>query len=119
MSPACSIKWSSGTRCLGAARDGGINVIGLSAPEPALLSGIAPRRRDVLARCRAHFQSLIVLAPSIDIDSLDDVRRARAEASWRDYALLLDAFAARFFDCAPLIAARSSLRVDGTRAPPT
>ena len=107
-----------GHTVVGAARDGGINVIGLRGPEPALLSGIAPRRRDVLARCRAHFQSLIVLAPSTDIDSLDDVRRARAEASWRDYALLLDAFAAQFSDCAPYVAACSSLRVDGTRAPP-
>jgi glycosyltransferase A (GT-A) superfamily protein (DUF2064 family) len=51
------------------ARDGGINLIALRAPERELLSSIQPRQRDVLQRCRAYFDSLIVLEVSSDIDS--------------------------------------------------
>jgi hypothetical protein len=51
------------------AQDGGINLIALRAPERALLSTIRPRQRDVLARCRAYFSSLVVLDVSDDIDS--------------------------------------------------
>ncbi|MEK6374499.1 MAG: DUF2064 domain-containing protein [Acidobacteriota bacterium] len=51
------------------ARDGGINLIALRAPERELLSTIEPRQRDVLQRCRAYFGSLIVLEVSSDIDS--------------------------------------------------
>jgi len=50
------------------ARDGGINLIGLRAPERELLSAIQPRQRDVLQRCRAYFDSLVVLEVSSDLD---------------------------------------------------
>jgi glycosyltransferase A (GT-A) superfamily protein (DUF2064 family) len=49
--------------------DGGINLIALRAPERQLLWAMAPRQRDVLQRCRAYFDSLIVLEVSSDIDS--------------------------------------------------
>jgi hypothetical protein len=51
------------------ALDGGINLIALRAPERELLSAIQPRQRDVLQRCRAYFDSLIVLEVSSDLDS--------------------------------------------------
>lgn len=56
------------------ARDGGINLIALRAPERQLLWAIAPRQRDVLDRCRAYFgDSLTVLPESSDFDSVVDV----------------------------------------------
>ena len=65
--------------------DGGINLIALHAPERALLSAIRPRQRDVLARCRAYFASLVVLEVSSDIDSLDVDGWPLAEApAWVD-----------------------------------
>ena len=61
------------------ARDGGINLIALRAPERELLSSIQPRQRDVLQRCRAYFDSLIVLEVSSDIDSVAVDRLPLAE----------------------------------------
>ena len=50
--------------------DGGINLIALRAPERELLSAIRPRQRDVVERCRAYFDSLVVLAAVPDVDAL-------------------------------------------------
>ena len=50
--------------------DGGINLIALRAPERALLAAIRPRQRDVIERCRAHFDSLVVLDGASDVDGL-------------------------------------------------
>ena len=58
---------------VGAARDGGINFIALRAPERELLSSIAARQRDVLARCRAYFETLVVMPASPDIDTVADL----------------------------------------------
>jgi hypothetical protein len=63
------------------ADDGGINLIALRAPERALLSSIKPRQRDVIQRCRAYFDSLVVLGGAPDIDSLAVRRWPLAEAS--------------------------------------
>ena len=52
------------------ADDGGINLIALRAPERALLASIRPRQRDVLERCRAYFDSLLVLDAAPDVDAL-------------------------------------------------
>lgn len=53
------------------ARDGGINLIALRAPDRELLASLHPRQRDVLARCVAHFgDALVVLEGSEDVDSL-------------------------------------------------
>ena len=52
------------------ADDGGINLIALRAPERALLASIRPRQRDVLERCRAYFDSLLVLDAAPDVDSM-------------------------------------------------
>ncbi len=54
---------------VGPARDGGINFIALRAPEIELLSSIEPRQRDLLARCRAYFDSVFVFGVSIDVDA--------------------------------------------------
>ena len=50
------------------ADDGGINLIALRAPHRALLANIRPRQRDLLARCRAYFASLLVLGSAPDVD---------------------------------------------------
>jgi glycosyltransferase A (GT-A) superfamily protein (DUF2064 family) len=63
------------------AQDGGINLIALHAPERALLSALQPRQRDVLERCRAYFDSLVVLDVSSDIDSYAVDRLPVAEMS--------------------------------------
>ena len=52
------------------ADDGGINLIALRTPHRALLATIRPRQRDLLARCRAYFDSLIVLDAAADVDGL-------------------------------------------------
>ena len=66
------------------ARDGGINLIALRAPERELLASIEPRQRDVLARCRAYFgDGLVVLDASSDIDSLAVDRWPLAEVTLR------------------------------------
>lgn len=62
-------------------QDGGINLIALHAPERELLSAIQPRQRDVLQRCRAYFDSLIVLEVSSDIDSFAVGRLPLAEVA--------------------------------------
>ena len=59
--------------------DGGINLIALHAPERELLSTIRPRQRDVVARCRAYFSSLVVLDGGSDVDSLSVERWPVAE----------------------------------------
>jgi len=60
------------------AKDGGINLIALHAPERELLSTIQQRQSDVLERCRAYFRdSLIVLKESSDIDSYEELARPR------------------------------------------
>ena len=50
------------------AEDGGINLIALRAPERVLLSSIRPRQSDVLERCRAYFDTLVVLSSVADTD---------------------------------------------------
>jgi hypothetical protein len=53
------------------ADDGGVNLIALHAPERALLETIRPRQRDVVDRCRAYFQSLVVLSSAPDMDAVE------------------------------------------------
>ena len=65
------------------ARDGGINLIALRAPERALLSTIRPRGRDVFERCAAYFgEALAVLDVASDIDAtVRASRRSRGRFS--------------------------------------
>src|SRR5262249_27752553 len=62
------------------ADDGGINLIALHATERALLASIRPRQRDVLARCRAYFSTLIILDAAPDTDAFAVCRWPLAEA---------------------------------------
>ena len=62
------------------ARDGGVNLIGLSAPAHALLASI-----KIGQRCIDAFASAAILASVTDIDSPADLARAAHETAWRPY----------------------------------
>lgn len=66
-------------------RDGGINFIGLIAPESRLVSRFTPHRRDLVALCRRWFEHLVVLDAVTDVDSEAAMNLARRERAWRGY----------------------------------
>jgi glycosyltransferase A (GT-A) superfamily protein (DUF2064 family) len=72
-----------GVSVIAPARDGGINLIGLTSPERALLERFSPRRRDLVRLCRAHFRELVVLDTTTDVDSPSALADARNERAWR------------------------------------
>lgn len=57
-----------GSVVIAPARDGGVNLIGVGLDELAFLAAIVPRQRDLVARCRAHFEQLVVLEETVDVD---------------------------------------------------
>ena len=80
-------------------RDGGINYIGLIAPEPELLKQLEPRRRDLLDVCKRYFERIYVMRGAIDLDSNDALALARRDRAWR--ALLPALITVQPRNCAP------------------
>jgi glycosyltransferase A (GT-A) superfamily protein (DUF2064 family) len=74
-----------GVAVIAPARDGGINFIGLTSPDRALLERLTPRRRDLVRICREHLRTLVVLRVTTDIDSLSALDAARRERAWRAF----------------------------------
>lgn len=81
-----------GVSVIAPARDGGINFIGLTSPECAVLERFSPRRRDLVRLCREHFHELIVLRTTTDLDSPDALADARNERAWRGMLTPIAAF---------------------------
>jgi len=69
----------AGRSVIAPARDGGVNLIGLCAPERELLSTFTIRDRHLAKRCRAYFRTLDELPLSSDIDTLADFYAAVCE----------------------------------------
>jgi hypothetical protein len=63
---------------VGPARDGGVNFIGLTAMDAALLSRLTVRR------CRERCTRLVLLHAVTDLDSPASINAARNERAWRD-----------------------------------
>jgi uncharacterized protein len=83
-----------GGAALGPSPDGGVYLIGLSCPEAAVLSRIAPRRRDVFTECRRSLSGLQLLLPACaDLDGPGRARAilARHDEPWRNWRTLLAA----------------------------
>lgn len=76
-----------GISVIAPARDGGINFIGLTTPDRALLEQLTPRRRDLVRLCRAHLGALLVLRVATDIDSPSALDAARNERAWRGFVV--------------------------------
>jgi glycosyltransferase A (GT-A) superfamily protein (DUF2064 family) len=74
---------SRGIAVIAPARDGGINFIGLTSPDRALLERLTPHRRDLVRVCREHLGNVVVLRAMTDIDSLSSLDAARRERAWR------------------------------------
>lgn len=56
------------------ARDGGVNLIGLIADAPELLSSLRPRQRDAASRCQVALHA-VALPSSSDLDDIGDLSR--------------------------------------------
>lgn len=74
-----------GTPILAPARDGGVNLIGLTAPDPALLEQFAPNRADLARLCLARLPNAFLLEAATDVDSTRSLANARRESIWRGY----------------------------------
>lgn len=61
------------------ARDGGVNFLGITSVDRALLENLTTQR------CREHFARLLVVDPATDIDSTTALDAARREKVWRAY----------------------------------
>lgn len=57
-----------GSAVIAPSRDGGVNLIGLAAPHRELLESIRPRERDLVSRCRAAFERLVIVEGARDVD---------------------------------------------------
>jgi glycosyltransferase A (GT-A) superfamily protein (DUF2064 family) len=68
----------NGLTVIGPARDGGINFIGITAIDEALLENLTVRR------CRERCPRLVVLHAVTDLDSQRSLAAARNERAWRD-----------------------------------
>lgn len=102
-----------GVAVVGPARDGGVNFIGLTWPDRALLEKLTPRRRDLVALCRAHFASLLVLHAATDVDSAAALAFARNEKAWSEF------FTTRKSHFSPTLASSNFFAPPQTsRAPP-
>ena len=69
------------------ARDGGVNFIGLTAPDRTLLSQFSLHRRDLVRVCVARLPRLVVFAASTDLDSPSALAAARRERAWLPFVL--------------------------------
>ncbi|HEX2059763.1 MAG TPA: DUF2064 domain-containing protein [Thermoanaerobaculia bacterium] len=74
-----------GRAVIAPARDGGVNFIGLTSPNRALLEQLAPHRRDLVALCERHLDRVVVLETTTDVDSPSSLKFARHEKAWRPY----------------------------------
>ncbi|HYH09495.1 MAG TPA: DUF2064 domain-containing protein [Thermoanaerobaculia bacterium] len=74
-----------GVAVIAPARDGGVNFIGLTSPNRALLEQLAPRRRDLVALCREQLRDLLVLDTTTDVDSPQALEAAKRERAWRGF----------------------------------
>lgn len=70
---------ASGTPVVGPARDGGVNFIGVTHADRALLAQLT------FARCREALPHALVFEATSDVDSNASLRRAREERAWRGY----------------------------------
>ena len=77
-----------GLSVVGPARDGGVNFIGLTSPDLALLTRLEPRRSDLVRVCREHLGALLVLGSATDVDSVVSLARAKRDRAWRGYFVL-------------------------------
>ena len=68
----------SGKTVVGPARDGGVNFIGVTSIDEALLSNLT------LRRCRERCARLVVLHAVTDLDSQRSLNAAHNERAWRD-----------------------------------
>lgn len=67
-----------GNTVVGPARDGGVNFIGITEVNEALLA------RLTLRACRAFCARLVVMHAVTDLDSPESIAAARSERAWRD-----------------------------------
>lgn len=74
-----------GVAVVGPARDGGVNFVGLTSLDVALLTRLAPRRSDLVRVCREHCAELLVLGSATDVDSVASLEQARRDRAWRGY----------------------------------
>lgn len=74
-----------GSAVIAPSRDGGINFLGITAPEAPLLVRFTPRRRDLVRLCRDYFDHLVVLDSVTDVDSAAALEMARRERAWQPY----------------------------------
>jgi glycosyltransferase A (GT-A) superfamily protein (DUF2064 family) len=90
-----------GKAVIGPARDGGINFLGITAPDRELLEHLT------FARCRALLPGATVFEAATDVDSVASLSVARREELWRAYLpaqqpVAPEPRAARFLDGAAL-----------------
>lgn len=78
-----------GITVIAPARDGGVNLIGLATPAPAVLRTMRQGERDAVARFRKHFSLLALLETQSDIDALCDIPPASGEHAWIAFRPLL------------------------------
>jgi len=74
-----------GIPAISPSRDGGINCIGLVAPEAELLAQFTPRRRDLVQLCRRYFARLAIVAGTIDVDNERALAIAKRDRAWRAF----------------------------------
>ena len=93
---------------VGPARDGGVNFIGITRPERALLENLTTRR------CREYFHELLVMHAVTDVDSASSLAVARNEKAWREFFTPRKSLSDRFFRVVDAPA-----RLDAARPPPS
>lgn len=96
-----------GTAVVAPASDGGVNYLGITSADRALLQNLTTQR------CREHFAELLVVETLTDIDSAHALDVARREKAWR--ALIAPVIASVDADTHPL---RRATRTFLTRPPP-
>jgi len=89
------------------ASDGGVNYLGITSVDRALLEDLTTQR------CREHFAQLLIVETLTDIDSAHALDVARREKTWR--ALIAPSIASVDADTHPL---RRATRTFHTRPPP-
>lgn len=75
----------NGVAVLAPARDGGVNFIGLTRPEAALLECFAPQRADLFELCRRHLPDAAVFEAVTDIDTSASLTAAAREREWQGF----------------------------------
>jgi len=74
-----------GVPAISPSRDGGINCIGLLAPEAELLARFTQRRRDLVQVCRQYFERVAIVGGTIDVDDGSALAIARRDRAWRAF----------------------------------